>query len=187
MHDDSASLQGAIDAAAIAGVPVFVPRGAFRTTKTLNIPQGVQLVGLARHLTSIVSDDASFANTGNALRSANAANPEPNYQKDPPILSFGGKRTAGHASDTNAATGGGLETVFFGMTLVIPVWNNLTTTSAWHYTAGTESPTGFGVARQVRPSQTYSTHPADSSRFDLVAVLVDAHPDVRPMVERLLR
>ena len=60
VHDDTAALQHAIDDGHVARAPVFLPRGAFRTSRTLLIPAGVQLIGLARHLTTIVSDDTSF-------------------------------------------------------------------------------------------------------------------------------
>ena len=131
MADDAVSLQRAIDDANRTGSPVFIPRGAFRTSRTLMVPAGVQLVGLARHLTTIVSDDTAFSFADSKKRDAGKdLLGEPDYSSTPPILSF--ESASGLAGSSQP----GVSTVFFGMTLAIPVWNNRTATGAWHWNSG---------------------------------------------------
>jgi hypothetical protein len=57
VHDDTVALQQAVDSASKAGHVLFLPRGAYRTSHPVRIPQGVQFVGVARHLTSVVASD----------------------------------------------------------------------------------------------------------------------------------
>jgi hypothetical protein len=88
IHDDTDMIQRAIDAAAAMGAPTFIPRGVFRTKSSLVIPRGGMLVGLARHLSYIVSDDTSFSVTSaveHALKLKDANGRAPLYNA-PPIL-----------------------------------------------------------------------------------------------------
>ena len=176
--DDTASLQRAIDDANRTGAPVFIPRGAFRTSRTLVVPAGVQLVGLARHLTTIVSDDTafSFADSKKKRDAGKDLLGEPDYSSTPPILSF--ESASGRAGSSQP----GVSTVFFGMTLVIPVWNNHTATSAWHFNSGA-APGSWNVARQFwstripmcgqwwseRCADRFYHHPAYESAYAVIA------------------
>jgi hypothetical protein len=175
VHDDTASIQHAVSNAAANGHGiVFVPRGAFRISASLIVPAGVQVVGLARHLTTLVSDDASFtpqAPQGGDIHKDPYSNNDPAYDS-PPILEFVavGSRSGQVAADSSNATytdrsqfasvhaattvltstTSKLETVFFGMTLVLPVNNAKVNVSAWVFKSGVQQPGNFNVARTVR-------------------------------------
>ena len=194
VHDDTIAIQHAInDAAAAAaataesattatptkprGNVVFFPRGAYRTSASLAVPAGVQVVGLSRHLTTLVSDDTLFApkaaaatfaidvattatttkNTTTTTSRSNSSNSinnvgDPNYNS-PPILEFAVARDTANNANTSSTGGNGggglLETVFFGMTLLVPVNNAKVNVSAWVFKSGVSNQGNFNVARQI--------------------------------------
>ena len=136
VHDDTAALQAVVKAAAISPGDsfVFLPRGVYKTSATILVPRGVRVVGLARHLTTIVSSDISFAPHPDESLFAHAQRDgsadEPAYDSTP-ILSFANqRRSAMHA------TGKSLETTLVGLTLVVPTFNKNTNVSMVSFRAG---------------------------------------------------
>ena len=111
--DDYAAIQAALDAHAC----VYLPRGLYITSATLQVHSGRALVGVARHLTRITTMDSglSFAapRHANPLRTANAT-VRPVVEVLPPT------------------TGGAGLPTFVGF-LSISVWNTLQNTSALHW------------------------------------------------------
>lgn len=68
VHDDTANLQAAIDAAYnIGGGVVSLPQGTFKITSTLNLKQGVRLVGESMTSTTITGTFANVLVTYQAL------------------------------------------------------------------------------------------------------------------------
>ncbi|EDQ88325.1 uncharacterized protein MONBRDRAFT_9132 [Monosiga brevicollis MX1] len=120
--DASAAIQAAIDdAAAMYRTPtmpvkqvvtVFVPRGVYRISQSLRIPNGVALVGLARHLTLLVADvSVSGPQYPNASDIQNPDDP----QAATPVVLF----------ELGAARGGGNST---SSAIIIGAWSAMTVT-----------------------------------------------------------
>jgi hypothetical protein len=158
VHDDTQAIQQAVDAAASVGAPVFVPRGVFRTSSSIVVPRGVRLIGLARHLSYIVSDDASFSITSAAgsagYRPSRRAHVRGSTEgrtalyDSPPIVLFANTHVSNSSRTRPSGAAGLLGSVFFGLTLLIPAYNAKTNTCGWVFTAGVDSANGFNVARQ---------------------------------------
>jgi hypothetical protein len=144
--DDSHSIQRCVDAAAAAGVPVFVPRGVFRTTMSIKVPRGVQMVGLGRHLTMIISDDRTFRDS--PLEDSRQNDRSSVVGDAPPILLYSDSPPV--AAGKLASTSPGVETVVFGMSLIVPTYNVRANASmlVFRSSASTESG-GFNVYRQM--------------------------------------
>ena len=111
--DDYAAIQAALDAHAC----VYLPRGVYLTSETLQVHSGGAIVGVARHLTRITSMDSglSFAapRHANPLRNPDAA-VRPVVEVLPAARGEPGRGT------------------FVGF-LSISVWNTLQNTSALHW------------------------------------------------------
>ena len=111
--DDYAAIQAALDAHAC----VYLPRGVYLTSETLQVHSGGAIVGVARHLTRITSMDSglSFAapRHANPLRNPDAA-VRPVVEVLPAVRGEPGRGT------------------FVGF-LSISVWNTLQNTSALHW------------------------------------------------------
>ena len=128
VHDDTTALQKAVDAVAVSpdSLFVFLPRGVYKTSRTVLVPRGVRVVGLARHLTSIVSSDQAFAPHVDDHQL-----PLPGARDSPPILLF-----ADHRRGVSPVNGGSMETALFGLTLVVPSFNNHSNASMVAFRAG---------------------------------------------------
>jgi hypothetical protein len=138
-HDDSASIQRCIQAAAAAGLPVFVPRGVFRTKTTLVVPRGVQIVGLARHLTAIVSDDQVFG--GSPLENSRQFDKNSVVGDAPPLLLYSNKPATKMPMSP-------VETVVFGISLIVPTFNVRANASMMVFRSSARSG-GFNIWRQM--------------------------------------
>ena len=86
VHDDTVALQSAVDSAARLSHVVFWPWGAHRTSRTVVVPSGVRLSGLARHLTGTVAFDGG--GRASPFSTKQRRNNEPDYDDTPPIIAF---------------------------------------------------------------------------------------------------
>lgn len=156
--DDTSALQRAVSAAAenrTGHAFVFLPRGAYRISATIHVPSGVRVVGLARHLTTIVSSDRSFSLQLEPQTMQPGSLTLDGPSSATPMLSFADGRQgnlelpAGQRLTEGAmAALSTPETVLFGVTLVIPVFNNHTNTSMISFRSGVGNPGSFNVLRQ---------------------------------------
>jgi len=150
------ALQSAVNAAAAAGVPVFIPRGAYRTCTTVVVPRGVQVVGLARHLVQLVANDYAFGTCGGVtarrlqlLRAAvlgPGSGEEPDYDTTPPIMLFSNREARVKADSLAPVRRVG--SVLFGVTLLVPLVDVQSNASHWAWHAGVSSPQRFNIYRQ---------------------------------------
>lgn len=173
VRDDTAALQQAINSAAHLQVPVFFPRGVYRTCTSLLIHRGGQLLGLARHLVQIVATDIGFGTcAGNKnrlkqlkqLRRAATGGIEPDYGDVAPILFFSNlspkfeTSRAQHPSALVTASSGQrivpstrtvlVGSLMFGLSLFVPTMNTRSNASHWAFYAGVSTSGHFNVYRQ---------------------------------------
>jgi hypothetical protein len=154
-HDDTASIQRAVDAAAQYGLPVLIPRGVFRISTTVVVPRGVKILGLGRHLTMLVADDAEFR--GSDREDSRQFDRSSVVGDAPPLLLFSNKPAMVLSTETatragrklGAGEGGVAETIVFGMSLVVPTYNVHTDASMLVFRASVSAPGGFNVFRQM--------------------------------------
>ena len=139
-HDDSVSIQRCVDAAAGAGVPVFIPRGVFRTSVSIVVPRGVQIVGLGRHLTMLITGDTGFR--GSALEDSRQFDRHSVVGDAPPILLYSNSPAAMVPTSP-------VETVVFGISLVVAAYNVHTNASMLVFRASAAKAGGFNVYRQM--------------------------------------
>ena len=154
-HDDTESIQRAVDAAAAQGGSVFLSRGVFRTSSTVVVPRGVKIIGLGRHLTMLVANDAEFR--GSVREDSRQFDRSSVVGDAPPLLLFSNDP----AKKLNTSIGGGnllhaknhdrgigiAETVVFGMSLVVPAYNVHGDASMLVFRASAAD--GFNVFRQM--------------------------------------
>ena len=117
--DDFHAIQGALD----ANECVFLPRGLYLTSRTLQVHPGRTLIGVAKHLTRITSMDAGLAampRHPNPLRDANTA--------VLPVVEV-------LPNTASSAEGGPKVKATFLAFISISVWNTLNSTSALHFHA----------------------------------------------------
>jgi hypothetical protein len=146
-HDDTASIQSAIDVAAEHRIPVLIPRGVFRTSTTIVVPRGVKLLGLGRHLTMLVANDAEFH--GSAREDSRQFDRSSVVGDAPPILLFSNKKATNVSTEEDYLDRGTAETIVFGMSLVVPTYNVHTDVSMLVFRASVSAPDGFNVFRQM--------------------------------------
>jgi len=150
VHDDTAALQHAVDDAAADRTGqafVFLPRGAYRTSRPVRVPRGVRIIGLARHLTTVVATDNTFGNEEVARLPKNTAELEPEYSAQP-IFSFTDQPAPSMIARALPSAATTPESVLFGLTMVVPLFNNHTNTSMIVFRAGVSRSGAFNVARQ---------------------------------------
>lgn len=146
--DDYQVLQGALDAHSC----VFLPRGVYLTSRTLQVHPGRALVGVAKHLTRITS-----VHTG---LTAPPRHPNPLRALDVAVL------PVVEVLPTVSALGGAVGTNTVLAFISISVWNTLNTTSALHFHADD------GIYRQVHANRAnrcgslYRPGCVDSVRID---------------------
>lgn len=166
--DDTEAVQAAVNAGAVAGIPVFFPRGVFRVCASIVVPRGAKVVGLARHLVQLVADDRGFGGCGgNTTRMAQLerlraavlgpdgggsdgpGNVEPAYDQTPPILLYSNRAPKAIAKPRHSRRDGGLGSLLFGITLFVPLADRQTNASHWAWRSGVSTPGSmFNVYRQ---------------------------------------
>lgn len=136
IDDDTAALQQALNDAAASirtqakGViaagsnVVFLPRGHYAITSTLNVPPGVALVGVAKHLTVVLPLHESGLDAEPLLRRSDGVT-------KPMVLVEGYGADAGAGASASAGASAGSVVAF----LSIVVWNTASNTSALHWHA----------------------------------------------------
>ena len=124
--------------------------GVFRTSFTVVVPRGVQMVGLGRHLTMFVSDDSGFH--ASAVEDARQFDRSSVVGDAPPLLLFSNAPALRDAPGNQVVAGPAktpLETVIFGMSLVVPTYNAHANASMLVFRSSTSAVDGFNVFRQM--------------------------------------
>jgi hypothetical protein len=159
VHDDTEALQQAVHTAAGLGVPVFLPRGVYRTCTSVVVPRGGQILGLARHSVQIVANDVGFGTCAGdpalyrrilqlRVQTVGATGSvEPEYSNVSPLLYFSNFPLASVAPDARQPAAG-LGSLLFGVTLYVPTHNTRSNASHWGFRAGVSAPHEFNVYRQ---------------------------------------
>ena len=147
VHDDTATLQRAIDSAAHLGNVVFIPRGVYRTSRTVVVPPKVRLSGVARHLTGIVASDGVGAQQQFVSHYGHHSN-EPDYDDTPPILAFSDTGASGAARSKERSAMATPETVLFSLYLLVPLDNVHRNTTMLSWQTGVSATGGFNTMRQ---------------------------------------
>lgn len=130
--DDYVAIQAVLD----ANECVYLPRGLYVTSRTLQVHSGRSLIGVARHLTRITSMDAGLI--GGPPRHAHRFR-DPNATVLPVLEVLPPKRTLN--TTTTSRRPAAFDSTFVAF-LSVSIWNNLNTTSALHWHSG-------GVYRQL--------------------------------------
>lgn len=117
--DDYEVIQGALDAHAC----VYLPRGLYLTSRTLQVHAGRALIGVAKHLTRITSLDVGLT----------APPRHPNHLRVSDTAVLPVVEVLPTTATTSQQTAGGNHTFIFALS--VSVWNTLNSTSALHFHA----------------------------------------------------
>ena len=110
-HDDSVALQRAVAVASgTLAKTVFLPRGVYAIGTTINVTDGVSLVGVAKHLSRIVAAPGFYQRKGQVT----------------PLV-----QVVNDANATTATTTATTALAFFSIT----VWNSVSNVSALHWSS----------------------------------------------------
>eukprot|EP01047_Picozoa_sp_COSAG01_P029115 COSAG01_NODE_1987_length_8707_cov_2.906366_11_plen_1138_part_00 len=138
--DDYKAIQDALD----KNHCVYLPRGLYLTSRTLQVHSGRAMVGVARHLTRITSMDTGLVGPPrhrNFLRPMDSGDRTEQLQPQPVVEML---PSAVNTSTAKAVTHSGSTFLSF---LSISVWNTLNTTSALHWYADN------GIYRQLHANR----------------------------------
>ena len=143
--DDAKALQKAVDLAANGSGVVFMPRGTYRVSRTIHVPAGVTVAGIARQYVTIVANNSMFEGPG-------AGVPPAMDTEAPPVLLFGGRsetRLNGEGvSDRDgmpgARPGSSPVSAVFGLQVVIPL--STVNVSAVQWSLGMDGSSAVGPA-----------------------------------------
>ena len=129
--DDYAAIQGALDAHEC----VFLPRGLYITSRTLQLHAGRALIGVAKHLTRVTSLDAGLT--------APPRHPNPLRAPDAALLPVVEVLPSAESEEGQQSAPAHTTLAF----LSISTWNTLNTTTALHFHADD------GIYRQVHANR----------------------------------
>ena len=138
IHDDSSAIQSALNSASFLSASqkiVFLPRGVYAVSSTINITSGVSLIGAAKHLSRIVATSNFSTSIGQVM----------------PLVQVLSKTESNADNDTKSIL------AFFSIT----VWNSLKNVSALHWYAnsgGTTRQIHFNRASKCGSSPSLLCH-----------------------------